>query len=387
MTTTPTWRRAVVDVAPAVALCVLGLVEVLMGELTGAVRAQHVAGTVLVTLALALRRRYPVLVAVAVSGVIVAVSFGGEPPDEVAALVAVAVAAFAAGAYASTGAGVLAAVTQSAAMVVAIALDPSDSSLANVVPTIVLFIGLPLLMGAAYRQRWLHVLALSERARQAEETREEQARLAVAAERRRIARELHDLVSHTVSVIAVQAEAGQQLLDREPASARAAFAAIADASRSALVELARLLRLLSADEDDRGAPARVELAPQPDLAMLDPLVGRFRAAGLPARLEIEGAARPIDKGVGLSAYQLIQESLTNSLKHSEGGEVVVRLRYGSDSLDLDVRDNGKPREGSGGTGRGLLGMWERVSLCGGSLELDVSAGFRVHARLPLRPTA
>ncbi|MEU4477922.1 histidine kinase [Micromonospora sp. NPDC023966] len=384
MTPTPAWRRWLLDAAPAVVLCVLGVVEVLVGGLAGAARTQHLVGTVLLTLVLVLRRRYPVLVAVATSAVVVAVSLGGEPPDEVAGLVAVVVAAFAAGAYAAPAAGALAATAQSAAMVVAIALDPSDT-LANVVPSIVLFIAVPVVVGAAYRRRWLHGLALSERARQAEETREEQASLAVAAERRRIARELHDLVSHTVSVIAVQAEAGHQLLDREPASARAAFVAIADASRSALVELARLLRLLG--DDEPGSAARVDLAPQPDLAQLDALVGRFRAAGLAARLEIEGASRPIDKGIGLSAHQLIQESLTNSLKHSEGGEVVVRLRYHADSLDLDVRDSGTPRGGSGGTGRGLIGMWERVALCGGSLELDVSAGFRIRARLPLAPAA
>lgn len=383
MATTPAWRRRLLDTVPAVALCMLGMAEVLVGDLRGEVRTQHLAGTALATLVLVLRRRHPLPVAVAVTVAVVAISLGGQPPDEVASLIAVVLAAFATGAYARLRTAASAAVLQSAGMLVAILLDPSDS-VVNVVPSMVLFIAVPTAIGVAYRRRHLDGLALAERARHAEDTREERARAAVAAERRRIARELHDLVSHTVSVIAVQAEAGHQLVDRQPDTARAAFDAIADASRSALVELARLLQLLR--DDDETAPAPAELAPQPGLAQLDALVGRFRAAGLAVRLEIEGEPRPVEKGVELSACLLVQESLTNALKHSAGGEVVARLRYTADALDVEVYDGGEPRAGTSGTGRGLIGMWERVALCGGSLQLDVSAGFRVRARLPMGAT-
>jgi signal transduction histidine kinase len=236
------------------------------------------------------------------------------------------------------------------------------------------------LSGRAVRARALLTEELHEAAIRAEEAHEAEAQLAMAEERRRIAREMHDVVAHSVSVMVVQAGGARRIIDRDPDRAAQAAAQIEYAGRAALVEMRRLLGLLHAGE--AGA-----LAPQPSLAELDALVERSRAAGLPVEVRVLGERRPLPAGIDLAAYRIVQEALTNTLKHAGAAPTEVHLRWGEDELELEILDRGgagMARNGSGG-GHGLVGMAERVRLYGGELEAGPrpAGGFRVRARLPL----
>ena len=229
---------------------------------------------------------------------------------------------------------------------------------------------------------------LQERAMRLERDRAEEARRAVAAERARIARELHDVVAHHVSMMVVQAEAGPVVSERDPARAANAFDAIAATGRQALVELRRLLGVLRGDGDGDAAPS---LAPQPGLAQVPSLVEQVGRAGLRVELMVEGSEAPLPAGVDLSAYRIVQEALTNALRHGGAGRARVVVRYGEHDLELQVTDegrgNGSPPVGrsQGAQGRGLLGMKERVALFGGELHAGPASngGFTVDARLPI----
>jgi signal transduction histidine kinase len=204
----------------------------------------------------------------------------------------------------------------------------------------------------------------------------------ISEERSRLARELHDIVAHSVSIIAVQAEAGETLLRDDPERAGEAFRSIQAASRQSLVELRRLLGLLRDDD----APAA--LAPQPGVDELEELVAQVRAAGLEVELQIEGERSAVDPGIGLSVYRVVQEALTNSLRHSGADRTVVMIRYLPGQIELEVYDDGDGMAANGsGSGRGLTGMRERVAFYGGELSADrrPEGGFAVRARLPLGP--
>jgi signal transduction histidine kinase len=207
------------------------------------------------------------------------------------------------------------------------------------------------------------------------------ARWAVAEERGRIARELHDVVAHSVSVMVVQAGAARRSIAGNPDQATTALTQIEATGRQALAEMRRLLGLL---RDRRGGTEA--LAPQPSLAHLDSLVLAAREAGLPVDLTVEGEPRPLPAGIDLSAYRIVQEALTNSLKHAGPARATVRIRYSGRALEVHVWDDGRGRNGSpDGDGHGLIGMRERVALFGGALEVGPrpGGGFRVAARLPL----
>jgi signal transduction histidine kinase len=224
---------------------------------------------------------------------------------------------------------------------------------------------------------------LQERAARLERDRAEDARRAVASERARIARELHDVVAHHVSMMVVQAEAGPVAAD--PARAAGAFEAIAATGRQALVEMRRLLGVLRGD-GDQPAPS---LAPQPGLAEVPSLVEQVGRAGLRVELVVEGALAPLPAGVDLSAYRIVQEALTNAVKHAGPGRARVLVRYGEDDLRLRVVDEGRaggPATAGGRAGVGLVGMRERVHLFGGELHAGPGpdGGFTVDARLPIR---
>jgi signal transduction histidine kinase len=233
-------------------------------------------------------------------------------------------------------------------------------------------------LGYALRGRQLQASALADRADRLERERVAQARAAVAAERGRMARELHDVVAHSLSVIVVQAQAAERVLDGEQPSAREALASIDSTGRQALVEMRRLVGIL---RDDR----ELALAPQPGLGQLSVLLEQVREAGLPVALAVEGEPRPLAPGVDLSAYRIVQEALTNALKHAGPARAWVAVRYRAADVELEVTDDGHgPLDGHGG-GHGLLGMRERVALYGGVLESGArnGRGFRVRARLPL----
>jgi signal transduction histidine kinase len=209
--------------------------------------------------------------------------------------------------------------------------------------------------------------------------REEKARRAVLEERTRIARELHDVVAHAISVIVVQARGARHALDSEPDDAREALDAIERTSTQALREMRRLLGMLRSDDED------VALAPQPSLSELDTLVAHVRDAGLPVDVRVEGTPRELAPGVDLSAYRIVQEALTNALKHAGPARARVLVRYGDAALELEVADTGTGEANGDSTGHGLAGMRERVAVFGGELESGprTEGGYAVRARLPL----
>ena len=207
-------------------------------------------------------------------------------------------------------------------------------------------------------------------------------RQAVVDERTRIARELHDLVAHSMSIVAVQAGVGHHLIDRDPARAKDALATIETTSRQALTEMRRMLGVLRTEDEE---PNR-ELAPQPSLDDLEPLLRSAREAGLEVDVRVEGAPRSMPSGVGLSAYRILQEALTNAVKHAGPARVEVHLNYGAEALAIEIDDDGRglTSRRDGHRGFGLLGMRERASVVGGELQAGArpGGGWRVSARLP-----
>ncbi|HEY6591119.1 MAG TPA: sensor histidine kinase, partial [Actinomycetota bacterium] len=226
---------------------------------------------------------------------------------------------------------------------------------------------------------------LEQRTAELEQAREALARQAVAEERLRPARELHDVVAHTVSVIAVQSGVGAHVANTQPKEAAKALAAIEATSRSALIELRRLLGVLRQDGDPQAS-----LTPAPGLANLEGLLAEVAEAGLAVRLRVEGAPAPLPAGLDLSAYRIIQEALTNVVKHAGPAHAQVTIRYRDHEVAVEVIDDGRgvaavATEGRRRTGHGLTGMAERVAVFGGDLEVGPrpGGGFRVAARLPL----
>ncbi len=248
-----------------------------------------------------------------------------------------------------------------------------------------LIVGAAWFIGDGYRIRRGQYVQLEERAQRLELAGEELARHAVAEERRVIARELHDVVAHNVSVIVAEAGAAQRISDAHPGEALATLGPIEHTGREALVEMRRLTGFLRTESE---LPSR---APQPGLHDLDALVEHARLAGLSIKLTIEGSPRPVSPGLDLSAYRIVQEALTNALKHAGPAHVDVVVRYGSNRLLLIVDDDGvgPPRRRSDPTRPqfGHLGMRERVALFGGHLQVGgrPGGGFRVVASLPIDP--
>jgi signal transduction histidine kinase len=257
------------------------------------------------------------------------------------------------------------------------------------------------LLGSWSRERRQRLDMVENRALLAEREQEAQAERAVAEERTRIARELHDVIAHHVSVIVIQAGAGLRSIDRRPAEARGALVAIDENGRRALADMRRMLGVLgrseapasSGDAAGPGGGPADGLAPMPGLDRLGELLEHVRAAGMPVELAVAGDPRPLDPGVELSAYRIIQEALTNSLKHAPGARARVDVRYEAAALEVSVQDDGGQAAHDGhraavptGTGHGLIGMRERAALFGGRLEAGpVGRGFRVSASLPLEP--
>ncbi|WP_329013446.1 sensor histidine kinase [Streptomyces sp. NBC_01601] len=246
-------------------------------------------------------------------------------------------------------------------------------------------------LGDSMRTRRAYFAQLEERAARLEREREAQAKVAVAGERARIARELHDVVAHNVSVMVVQADGAAYVLDAAPDQARQALETISSTGRQALAEMRRLLGVLRTGEHQESG----EYVPQPDVEQIDDLIEQCRDAGLPVDFKVEGTPRPLPSGVELTAYRIVQEALTNTRKHGgpEAG-ASVRLVYFDDGLGLLVEDDGKgaPHElyeegGADGQGHGLIGMRERVGMVGGTLDAGPrpGGGFRISALLPLKP--
>jgi signal transduction histidine kinase len=239
--------------------------------------------------------------------------------------------------------------------------------------------------GEAVRARRAYVAELRDRAERAERTREEEARRRVDEERMRIARELHDVVSHTIGVISVQAGVASHLLHRRPDKAADSLAAIRQASDEALGELHAMLGVLRQGEGDGG---RAPLAPAPGLAELDALVAQAAGAGVEVAVSLEGEPRRLPAAVDLACYRVVQESLTNVVRHAGASRAEVTVSHQGDQVVVEVTDDGRAGSGNGdgaGSGQGIMGMRERARALGGSLEAGPrpGGGFRVQASLPV----
>jgi signal transduction histidine kinase len=380
--------RSAIDVGLPVGLFVLGVVEITATSSPGDYPAPAWAHLVMLAAicgTLVLRRRWPTAVFVA-SGALGAVWIWTlyDPTSQQGPLegfLAGLLAFYALGAYADRR-GVLIAipfvVLGLIGDVVALALGRSPG---NSLPSWI-FYGVIFAFGRVLRSRLGLARALADRAAQLEVEREEKARRAVLEERARIARELHDVISHAVSVMVVQASAERRALGEELETTRETLATIERAGREALVELRRLLGVLRHTQDEPS------LAPQPGLAELGGLVAEAREAGLETDLAVEGGLEHLPAGVDLSAYRIVQEALTNVLKHAAASCVVISVRRNGDSLELEVSDDGRGGEARQG-GHGLIGMGERAALYGGNLDAGPIAGggWRVSARLPLETPA
>ena len=242
-----------------------------------------------------------------------------------------------------------------------------------------LLFGIAWLAGFALNARAEQADAAEARAAQAERERETAARIAVAEERARIARELHDIVAHAVSVMVLQVGAVRHKLPEELADESGALRGVEQAGRTALAEMRRLLSAMRRDGDD------LELAPQPGLGGVGALVAEIGRAGLPVTLHVEGEAAPLPRAIDLSAYRIVQEGLTNALKHARAHRADVTLRYAPDELQIEVRDDGTGGGASNGPGYGLVGVGERVKIYGGTMTAGAApdGGFVLGARLPL----
>jgi signal transduction histidine kinase len=240
------------------------------------------------------------------------------------------------------------------------------------------------LIGDYLRTRRAYVAQLEERAARLERERDQDRRLAADEERTRIARELHDVVAHDVSVIAIQAGAARAVQASKPEAAAQALGLIETTARETLIELNRLLGVLRG-----GNGATPDRSPQPGIGQLAGLVEQLRAAGLEVDARVEGEAGPLPPALDLSAYRILQEATTNVLKHARARRIDIRVRYSETMLALDIRDDGAgdSRNVNSSSGHGLIGMRERVALFGGKFHAgrNRAGGFSVHARLPLKP--
>ncbi len=271
--------------------------------------------------------------------------------------------------------------------------EPSGSWPQQVFVTVIMTVPFVLawVMGDSLRTRRAYFSQLEERAARLEREREAQSKVAVAAERARIARELHDVVAHNVSVMVVQADGAAYVMDTAPDQARQALTTISSTGRQALAEMRRLLGVLRTGD----APESGEYVPQPDVEQIEELIEQVRRTGLAVDFKVEGTARPLPSGVELTAYRIVQEALTNTRKH--GGPdagASVRLVYFDDGLGLLVEDDGRGAAhelyedgGADGAGHGMIGMRERVGMVGGTLDAGPrpGGGFRISALLPLKP--
>jgi signal transduction histidine kinase len=302
---------------------------------------------------------------------------GHQGPFE--AFAAIVIAAYSVGAHTEDGRERLGLVLL---VVPSLAVAPLEmhrgQAAGDVLPTIGWIFGF-WLIGRVVRSWRRRAMALELLNRELDEQRGLQAAAAVAVERGRIARELHDVIGHNVSMMVVQAGAAARVLEGDQPNVRSALSAIEETGRQAVDEMRRLIGIVRSDDG-------LALSPQPTLRDLDQLVAKVREAGLPVELHVEGAPVPLPSGVDLSAYRIVQEALTNTLKHAGPARATVTVRYETAAVEVEVRDDGSSV--GDGVGNGLIGMRERVALWGGELEAGRGreGGFAVRARLPLGAT-
>ena len=366
-----------VDALLAVALAGLVLSDVFTSEsyLTGS-EAVYVLVALLMTLPLAWRRRAPLLVVVVVMGAFAAQSFILDPtPTPDVEIVPALIAIYSVAAHGERWAAFAGGGFSLAAGLVWLGLNDF------LLPTVMF--GGAWLAGRLVRKRQFYAQVFAERARVLERERDANARVAAAEERVRLARELHDAVGHSVSVMVVQAGAERLALGEERPSTRDALLAIERTGREALAEMSRLLGLLRKEGEG------LALAPRPTLTHVDALLQTVRDAGVPVELRVEGDLRSLPPGVDVSAYRILQEALTNIVKHAGPARASVAVRYGDRAVEVEVSDDGRGPLNGNCVGYGLAGMRERVELHGGTLQTGKNdrGGFVVKARLPLEPVS
>jgi signal transduction histidine kinase len=331
-----------------------------------------VALTLLATLPIALRRRFPLLVFAATLAAALVMDVRYNSFQFAGALVALYTVAAYLGRPGSIGVGVGTALALPVTQ-----FDDDPTGLPEIISIYVIF-AVAWILGDRIGARRGYLRELEQRAVSHEREREEHARRAAAEEQARIARELHDIITHNVSVMTVQAAAARDVFDTQPARAREALGSIESTGRGALTELRRLLGGV------RGGDG--SLAPLPGLARLDDLVAQVRSAGLTVELAVEGEPREVPAGVDLSAYRIVQEALTNTLKHARASNVSVVVRYGTGVVEVEVVDDGRgPAANGGERGQGIIGMRERAMVFGGELRVGPAPGrgFSVHTSIPL----
>jgi signal transduction histidine kinase len=348
-----------------------------------------VIGAAFTAAPLAFRRTYPI----AAFAVILAALFVTNGHTTAVTVAAVIVAAYSAAAYSPYRRAALLSVLAGGIIVTAAYPNTTPpvperyTALLILLPTVAVGVAIRVWRGRADES--------AERLRVAEAEHEAQTRRAVALERARIASEMHDVVTHNVSVMVIQAGAARRVLDSSPGDAREALLAVEASGRTAMTELRYLLGLLAPSGEDQGdageAPAAdLTLAPQPGVARIPALVARLRAAGMPVELIVQaagGTPQELPQGVDLAAFRVVQEGLTNVMKHAGQARTTVRLDYGPRDLLITVSDEGGPAAGSGpgSGGRGLIGLRERIAVYGGELDAGPrpGGGWRLAARIPL----
>ena len=340
-------------------------------------RGLNAALAAAMTVPILLARRWPLPAALAVlTAVMLDQVLGGDGGYQWFVVVLVV---YALGAHAGAWAGPL-----GAGMVAVLLLAVDIPRLRDGAPVDEVLPGWAVLTGVYGLGRWLRhrrreVARLSDRAAELERDQAAAARRAVDLERARIAIELHDLVAHSMAVIVLQAQAGRRVVDTDPTATDGALAAIESTGRGSMAELRRLLDVLHLDGETD------DLDPRPGLASLPVLAERVGGAGMPVTVAVEGCARPLPAGVDLSAYRIVQEALTNALRHAGRATASVGVTYGPDTIELRISDDGTgTTDGQTGGGHGLAGMRERVRLFGGTLEAGPgpTGGFCVRAVLP-----
>jgi signal transduction histidine kinase len=325
------------------------------------------------TLPLAWRRRRPLAVAAIVFGALIVqdVLAGSDAHTPDPQLIAWIIAAYSVAAHCDRPAALLGGILSLGATFGWIGLDDA------LLPLVV--IGGAWIAGRLVRGRELRASAFEQRAVALDRERDARAQAAVAEERARIARELHDVVAHSISVMGVQAGAVRRLLGPEQTEQRDALLSVERTGRQALAEMRRLLGILRRSDDE------LAHAPPPTMARVDQLVEQLRESGLPVELRIEGEPVALGPGVDISAYRIVQEALTNTLKHAGPVGASVVVRYRERELELEVIDDGHAEPNNSRGGHGLVGMRERVALYGGELQAgpELGGGYAVRARLPL----
>jgi signal transduction histidine kinase len=364
------------DLAVALALAVLGELDVWFGFWLGS-RAVNAVAVPLMALSLAWRRSRPLVVLAVVMGgtVVLSLAFGGSETSTAVFITVVAV--YSAAAYASDVELAVAVALIVAGIAVHDSHDPQIRSFSDAIWS-TLMLGLSFLVGLGMRARQAQTHALEEQAAVLRKQQEVAGIEAAAEERGRIARELHDIISHSLGVVVLQAGAAEQMLERDPARVREALKAIRSTGLAAIVEMSTLLGLVRGDSVDSRQP-------QPSLSDLDALIATTRDAGLKVDLAIEGSRRALPAAVELSAFRIVQEGLTNALKHAGAVPTHVIVSYGSAELAVEVTDEGGSASSVPGSGRGLAGIRERVAVFGGRLQAGPRAdgGWTVRAAFPI----